>query len=276
MSTSNTTETSQIKVNNKVLIKIDNGIGYLTLNRPEVRNAMSDDVILLLTEHLNSLQKDNSVHFVVLRGEGEHFCAGADVQWMQKSIQYSKEENLKDAKNLAKLLDLLYHFTKPTLCFVQGSVYGGALGLVAGCDIVIAEVQTKFCFSEVKLGLIPAVVGPYIIRNIGERAARYYMLTAEPFSSETALKLGLVNEVTSFSEFENKLQYYLNILRKNGPQSLRKTKQLINALVEEPKSKQSLMDYTATLIAEMRVTEEAQEGLKAFLEKRKPNWIDLS
>lgn len=256
----------------KVICALNNNIATITLNRPEVRNALDQEMILTLLQLIKNLQNNDDIKLLVITGEGENFCSGADIEWMRKSINYSREENFHDALNLAKLLYLLYYFSKPTLCMVQGAAFGGAMGLIACCDIVIADENAKFCFPEVKLGLIPAIVGPYVIRAIGGKAARYYMLTAEPFSAVKAKELGLINEIVSASQLSSTLEQYLGKLNKNGPKALVHTKYLINALIEEQSTGLSLAEHTAAMIADIRISDEAQEGLRAFLEKRPPKW----
>lgn len=269
---SSTTNHAKKNRNEKVILHVDKEIATLKINRPEVRNALDIDVIEKLIEHLQVLQKNDEVRIIVLRGEGEHFSAGADIEWMRKSIQYNRQQNLEDALKLANLLYLLSHIEKIIIGLVKGSVYGGALGLIACCDIVIAEPNAKFCFSEVKLGLIPAVVGPYVLRSLGEQVARFYMLTAEAFTAETALNLRLINEIAPLLTIETKLEKTIEKLLQNGPEALVKTKCFINDLVEEPRSGLTLVEYTAEIMADLRVSKEAQEGLSAFLEKRSPQW----
>lgn len=258
-----------------VKLTIHQGIANLSLNRPEIRNAFDDTMIASLTRHLHALQHDNTVRILILSGVGEHFCAGADIEWMRKSASYSPEENHRDALSLATLLYTFYHFNKPTIAFVQGSAFGGALGLLACTDIVLADPKAVFCFAEVKLGLIPAIVSPYVIRAIKERAAKRYMLTAETFDARTAENLGLIHEIVEQSHKEERLNYFVDKLRKNAPHALTATKQLIQSIVEEQRVPTAMMEYTAELIAQIRVTKEAQEGLAAFLEKRKPNWQEF-
>lgn len=254
-----------------IQLTIENNVATLTLNRPDVRNAFDDHMIGLLNQHLYELQRRDDILILILRGAGDHFSAGANIQWMQKSIKATREENHRDALNLAKLLYGLYHFPKPTIALIKGKAYGGALGLIASCDIAIAEESAEFCFSEVKLGLIPAVVSPYIVKAIGERMSRRYMLTAEVFNAEIAKKIGLVHEVVNLQQLKVKLDYFVQCFLQNGPRALTATKQLLHTL-DETHNAISKMEYTAELIADLRVTEEAQEGLTAFLEKRDPRW----
>lgn len=248
------------------------GIATLRLNRPEVRNALNANMIQTLTEKLYTLQNDESIKMVVLRGEGKDFCAGADIGWMKNAVHFSRAENLNDAQTLAKLFYTLDHFPKPTIALVNGAVFGGALGLIACCDLVLAETETTFCFSEVKLGLIPAIVSPYVLRAMGQRAVTRYMLTAEPFSAQRAAELQLVHEVVEAAHLEKRLQYFLDKLQENGPNALKATKQLLHSLMENQRNPVSLMEFTSEFIADVRTSAEAQEGLNAFLNKRQPQW----
>lgn len=255
-----------------ILLTVEAGVATLILNRPEVRNAFDDQMIGLLRQYLLDIQQDEEIHVVILKGNGGHFSAGADIQWMQKTIRYSKEENQRDALVLASLLHTFNHLNKPTIAIVQGSVFGGAVGLVACADIAIATPEATFCLSEVRLGLVPAVIGPYVITAMGPRATRRYMLTAETFLAEEAHFLGLVHEVVPAGKLEHHIQHFLQALKHNGPKAIPIAKKMIHTLIEESFPSLSQMEYTANLIAELRVSEEAQEGLNAFLEKRAAKW----
>jgi len=258
-----------------VILKIDQTIATLTLNRPLVRNAFDDTVIQLLTEHLYAISENEEIQVVILRGEGDHFSAGADIQWMKKMAVTPKDENRKDALKLSQLMYSLYYLNKPIIALVQGSVFGGAMGLIAASDIVIADPNTIFCLSEVKLGLVAAVAGPYVVKAMGARLARRYMLTAETFSAEKAKALNLVHEIVPEKDLSIFLERLINILKSNGPKALATTKHLLHTLVDEPHSLQSQLAFTADLIAEVRSSPEAKEGLSAFLEKRKPFWQEV-
>lgn len=260
--------------NDKVLLKVKEGIATLTLNRPEVHNALDSEMILSLSEYLNKLQEDNQIQALVLQGNGANFCSGADIQWMKKSAEFSREENFKEALTLARLLYTLYYFNKPTIVLVQGKVFGGALGLIASADIAIAEESSTFCFSEVKLGLTPAVISPYIMRAMGERITKRYMMTAEVFTAKEAKNYGLIHDLSNrdVGDLNVRLKYFLDKLLQNGSEALKATKKLCHHLLDHPISL-SLMEYTANLMAEIRSTDEAKEGLNAFLEKRVPRWL---
>lgn len=245
------------------------GIATLTLNRPEVRNAFDDTLIQQLSQTLETLKQDQSLRLLVLQGSGDHFSAGADLNWMRKMSVQSLAENQRDALALAQLMHNLYYFPLPTLGLIKGSVYGGGVGLVACCDIALASIDATFCLSETKLGLIPSVIAPYVMSAIGERAAKRYMLSAEPFSASTACHLGLIHEVVQAQELEPHLQHFITLLLQNGPEALLKTKEMIYTLSLDPQKHLLDMQYTANLIAEMRATPEAQKRLSQFLNKGK-------
>ena len=247
----------------------ETGIATLTLNKPAVRNAFDDVLVQELLEKLNILVKNAAVRLLILRGTGDHFSAGADLHWMRRMVKQSRTENQADALALAHLMHRLYTFPTPTLVAIQGSVFGGAIGLVACCDIAIAADNGLFCFSETQLGLLPAVIAPYILQAIGERAAKRYMLTAEPFDVKEAYRLGLVHEHIPIDHLNARLQHYTQKILKNSPKALLKTKAMIYALNNTAfKNPLSKMEYTANLIADIRTTPEAQQRLTAFLEKR--------
>lgn len=259
-----------------VLLKIENDIATLTLNRSHVKNVFNDEMINLLITHLQQIEKNHALKLLILKGNGEDFCAGGDIHWMQSMIHYSKEENHQDALKLAQLMHILYHLNIPTLVVTQGAVYGGAIGLVACCDIAFGLSNTKFCFSEVKLGLIPAVISPYVVNAMGNRAARRYLLSAEIFDAKEALQLGLLQEIipeNSLEKLEKKVDSLIHSISQNGPHALRECKKLLIALSKDNAFSKENLNSTAALIAKLRVSKEGQEGLKAFLEKRKPNWI---
>lgn len=244
-------------------------IAKISLNRPEKHNAFDEALIKNLTEMLLNIENDSSVRLLLLTGEGKNFSAGADLEWMQKMANYSKQQNQEDAIALARLLQTLNNLRKPTIALSQGAAYGGGVGLLACCDIVIATEESHFCFSEVKLGLIPATIAPYVISAIGERAARRYFLTAEQFSAQQALELGLVHFISSRDASLEKALEIATILLHNSPQAITATKQLLQRLrlIDE-----KLINDTAELIAQIRTSEEGQAGLKAFLAKEIPPW----
>lgn len=245
------------------------GIAKITLNRPEVRNAMNSQMIQELTDCLRELSKDSHLRVVQLCGAGKSFCAGADLQWMKSMVDYSLEENKKDSTALYELFVAIEDCPVPVVSYVHGHVMGGALGLVASSDIVIAEAQTKFCFSEVKLGLAPAVISGFVAEKAQAGLLQRWFLTAEIFSSAQAKELGLVQEELSAEEglkmFDGVAQAILN----NGPQAVRRTKALLK---EFRKRDHGVSEKTIQLISELRVSAEGQEGMNSFFEKRSPHW----
>lgn len=248
------------------------GIATLTLNRPAVHNAFDDVLIARLTAALNDLARDDGVRAVQLAARGKSFSAGADLNWMRRMATYSDAENYQDALRLADLLRTLNELPKPTVALVHGATFGGGVGLIACCDIVLATPEASFSLSEVKLGIIPSVIGPYVVAAIGQRAARRYMLTAERFTAAEAHRIGLVHEMTPAAELHEHAARLTQSLRNNGPRALNEAKSLIRSVFRGPID-QALIDDTARRIARLRASDEGQEGLSAFLEKRKPNWI---
>jgi len=243
----------------------------LTMNRPEVHNAFNATMIRELALEFEEARKDADVRLVVLTGAGESFCAGADLNWMREIIRYSFEQNLRESRELAELMHSIYALPKPTIARINGAVIGGGTGLFSACDIVIASDRAKFGLSEVKIGLVPAAIGPYVIRRIGESAARELFLTGERFDAGRALEIGLVNKVVSHAELDDKVEEVVRLLLSSGPEAIAKCKELLQRVpamgLDEAKS------YTAEMIARLRVNPEGQEGMAAFLEKRKPRWV---
>lgn len=248
-----------------------NGVVTLTLARPEVHNAFDDQLIAELTHKLRDLDHDAAVRVVILAAEGRSFSAGADLNWMKRMTRYSEAENLRDAVGLASLMRTLSGMSKPTVARVQGAAYGGGVGLVACCDIAIASRSALFSLSEVRLGLIPAVISPYVIAAIGERNARRYFLTAERFDAQEALRIGLVHSVVDDPELDAAVAGIVGELLKGGPKAIAAAKDLIAHVANRPID-QTLAEETAARIAQIRVTPEGQEGIAAFLDKRAPSW----
>lgn len=266
-----TTE-KQVPTQKQVLCEIsDQGVASVILNRPEVHNAFDDKLIADILAVLDDLNANDAVRVVVLRSNGKSFSAGADLGWMKRMAQYSFEDNFKDAGELARLMHTLNNLNKPTIALVQGAAYGGAVGLAACCDICIATEKARFCLSEVKIGLSPAVISPFVVAAMGERAARRYFLTAEVFNGEQAVEMGLAHLHVAQDEMESALEDMTQKLLANSPQSVRRTKELIARVAKGPID-QEMIEYTQRLIAEIRVSEEGQEGLSAFFEKRAPGW----
>ncbi|MFQ3206304.1 MAG: methylglutaconyl-CoA hydratase [Glaciecola sp.] len=249
----------------------DRGVATVTLNRPHIHNAFDDTVIDELIKAFESIHQDNGVRVMVLAANGKSFCAGADLKWMKQMASYSYDQNKQDASQLAKLFSSLYNLNKPTIAKVQGAVYGGGVGLVACCDIAIGSKLSKFCLSEVKLGLVPATISPYVIEAIGPRLAKRYFMTAEVMSSRRARRIGLLSEAVSEEELDSCVENIILPLLNNGPKSVTTAKNLVNKISRRTIDAQ-LIDETSDLIASVRVSHEGQEGLTAFLEKRTPNW----
>ncbi len=247
------------------------GVARITLTRSDVHNAFNEVLIAELTTALEGLRDDDRVRVVALAAQGRSFSAGADLNWMKSMAGFSETENHEDALNLARLMQTLNDLPKPTLALVQGSAYGGGVGLVACCDVVVAVEEAKFCLSEVKLGLIPAVISPYVVAAIGEAAARRYFLTAEPFSSWEAQRLGLVHEVVEPGRLEQKGRQIITALLEGGPKAQAAAKDLIFATTRTA-ADDDLIEETASRIAALRASDEGREGITAFLEKRRPNW----
>ena len=252
-------------------VNLKDQVLWVALNREEVRNAFNEVMISELLDVLRTTREDRSLRVLVLTGKGKAFCAGADLNWMKKMKDFSYEENYKDALELADLMYELYTYPKPTIARVNGASIGGSNGLVAACDIAIASHRAEFSLSEVKIGLVPACIGPYLIRRIGERACRYLFLTGERISADEARSLGLVNEVVTHSNLDRRIEEKIATLLTSGPHALSISKQLLTSLPLMPL--EEAREYTARTIAELRCGEEAQEGMSAFLEKRKPGWM---
>jgi methylglutaconyl-CoA hydratase len=250
-------------------------IGLVTLNRPERHNAFDDALIAELTDTLRSMEADDSVRVVILGGAGKSFSAGADLNWMKRMSGFSKDENLRDAMGLGALMRTLAFLRKPTIARVHGAAYGGGVGLVACCDIAVATQAATFSLSEVKLGLIPAVISPYVVAAIGERAARRYFLTGERFDAGQAWRLGLVHELSvDDAEMDDRINTIVGSLLDCGPVAQREAKELIRAVANRPVTSEVIQD-TADRIARIRSSPEGREGVTAFLEKRKAAWVPL-
>ena len=253
-------------------LRYDAGVATVSLNRPEVRNAFNDEVIAELTAVFSELGERDEVRCVVLAGNGPAFCAGADLNWMKRMAGYTREQNLEDATALANMLRVLYRCPKPTIARVQGDVYAGGTGLVAVCDIAVSADTAQYCLSEVKLGLIPATISPYVIRAMGERAAHRYFLTAERFSAAEALRIGFVHEVVQAGQLDAKVAELSQALVQAGPAAVKACKELVQD-VGGRNITQLLIDRTVQNIADIRVSDEGREGIQSFLGKRKPAWL---
>lgn len=253
-----------------IVYTIDKLVARVTFNRPEVHNAFNDKMIEELTHVFKDIHGREDVRVVVLTGEGKSFSAGADINWMRKVKDYSFEENLQNSLKLADLFYFIYSLPKPTIARVNGAAIGGGTGLVAVCDIAIASSVAKFSFSEVKLGLVPACISPYVIRKCGEGRTREFFLTGERLSAEKALSAGLVNQVVQPEKLDEAVEDLVSQLLSSGPQAIGVCKELLENVpslnFEEGK------EYTARVLSGLRISDEGQEGTKAFLEKRKPRW----
>ena len=247
------------------------GVATVTLTRPEVHNAFNDRVIAELAATFARLAADEAVRVLVLTGAGASFSAGGDLDWMRSMTAYTEAENHRDALALAQMLDALDRFPKPTVARVNGAALGGGVGLVACCDIAVAADTAKFSLSEVRLGLIPATISPYVVRKIGESKARRYFLTAEVFEAADAEKLGLVHEVVPTAGMAEAADWFIKRLREGGPASQAAAKQLIARVAGAPLD-EALMEDTAQRIAHQRASPEGKEGTEAFLAKRNPSW----
>ena len=254
-----------------LVIEIKDGVATLTLNRPEVHNAFDEALIAQLTEAFTAAINETSVRAVVLRANGKSFSAGADLNWMKRMAGFSEAENLADAKRLAELLRVIDTCPKPTIARVHGHAFAGATGLIACCDLAVAVTEAEFAVTEVRLGLIPAVISPYLIRAMGVRQARRWFLTAERFSAEQALAMNLVHEVVSAEELDPCVDHWLDAIRKAGPNALAAAKQLVRAVDQTPSAE--IIEDTPKRIAAIRASAEGKEGVASFLEKRKPGWV---
>lgn len=256
----------------KFTIEKTGPVGRVTLTNPEKHNAFDDALIAGLTDAFKSLGADDDIRVVVLASDGKSFSAGADLNWMKRMAGYGREENLADAMALAELMKTINFLPKPVLALVQGAAFGGGVGLVACCDIAIASDSASFCLSEVKLGLIPAVISPYVVSAMGAQAARRYFLTAERFDAVEAHRLGLVHDVVAGDSLEEKGEALIKTLLSVGPQATAAAKDLVFA-VDRPIDDAVIAD-TAARIADIRASDEGREGLGSFLEKRKPTWLE--
>lgn len=250
----------------------ESGIATLTMARPEIHNAFDDKVIAELRRILSELAARDDLRLLVLAAEGKSFSAGADASWMRRMAGYSHQENRHDARELAGLMKQLDRFPAPTLARVQGAAFGGGVGLVACCDFSIASERASFCLSEVKIGLIPATISPYVIAAIGARAARRYAISAERFSAAEAQQLGLVTQCVTDEQLDASVSAFCQNLLNNSPAAMAAAKTLIRDY-QSRDIDDELIEDSCTRIADIRVSPEGQEGLSAFLDKRQASWI---
>jgi methylglutaconyl-CoA hydratase len=262
-------------VSESLAVERQGPIGLITMNRPERHNAFDDALIAELTEALRSMEAEDGIRVLVLSGAGKSFSAGADLNWMKRMAGFSMDENRRDAMGLATLMRTLAHLRKPTIARVHGAAYGGGVGLVACCDIAVAAQSASFSLSEAKLGLIPAVVSPYVVAAIGERAARRYFLTAERFDAAEAWRIGLVHELVGDHEsLDDKIGEIVDAMLACSPSAQREAKELIRAVASRPVTSELIQD-TAERIARIRSSPEGREGVAAFLDKRKASWVPI-
>jgi methylglutaconyl-CoA hydratase len=255
-----------------LLLHIENRVATVTLNRPDVRNAFNETTIAEVTQAFRELGQDGEIRAIVFAANGPAFCAGADLNWMKKMAGYTHDENRADAAQLAEMLRTIYTCPKPVVAKVQGDCYAGGMGLVAACDIALSAEATNFCLSEVKLGLIPATISPYVIKSMGENAARRYFLTAERFSAQEALRIGFVHAVVAAEALDAAVADIVKALVSNSPNAVKEAKRLVQDVAGQPLNDALIAD-TAERIADIRSSDEGKEGVRSFLEKRKPNWL---
>lgn len=258
------------KILETLLYKVEKNVAYVSLNRPDVHNAFNDVMIRELIEVFSEIEKHPEVRVVVVSGEGKSFCAGADLNWMRKVKDYAYDDNLRESLELSEMLYKIYASSKPTIARVNGAAIGGGTGLVAVCDIAIAADSVKFSFSEVKIGLIPACISPYVVKKCGEGRCREFFLTGERMTAERALGAGLVNRVVAMEELDQTVDQFARQLISSGPEAIMRCKELLRNV--PLMTYDEVKRYTAEVIAQIRGSEEGQEGMDAFLEKRKPKW----
>lgn len=253
-------------------LTVNAGVATVTLTQPEIRNAFSDEVILEITEAFRVAGERPDVRAIVLAAEGTAFCAGANLNWMRRMADYDRAENLQDAGALAEMLRTIYTCPKPTIARVQGDVYAGGMGLVAACDMAVASDNAGFCLSEVKIGLVPGTIAPYVLRAMGARAGHRYFLTGERFDAAEALRIGFVHQVVAIDQLDDAVDGLLKALLAAGPDAVRSCKKLVLDVAEREINAQ-LIASTVEVIADIRASDEGKEGVQAFLSKRKPAWL---
>lgn len=253
-------------------LTIDQQISTIWFNRPEVHNAFNEVMISELQAAIDRVKEMNPARILLFRGRGKSFCAGADLNWMKKMAGYTYEQNLDDSRKLARLIYSIYTFPLPTIAVVHGASIGGGNGIVSACDYVIADEEAVFSLSEVKIGLVPSVIGPYVIKRIGEFRARELMLSGKRINGQEAYAIGLVNRVVNGEKMEEAVNEIVQYFLTGGPEAIRICKKLIVDVVNHLTMEEAL-EYTARIIAEVRASAEGQEGIRSFLEKRKPSWI---
>ncbi len=249
----------------------DGRVGRVTFNRPEIHNAFNSTVITEMSHLFDELAKDDDLRVVLLTGEGKSFCAGADLNWMREVIDQSFEQNLAESNKLADLFYQIYTFKRPVIGRINGAAIGGGTGFVAVCDIAVAAASAKFSFSEVKIGVVPACIGPYVIRKMGEGKARELFITGERMKAKRAYKVGLVNKVVDDDKLDEEVNELIDAILTSGPDAVAMAKKLVSEV--PAMSPDQFKPYTAEMIAKLRISDEGQEGMDAFLNKRKPRWV---
>ena len=259
---------------NHLKTRTENGVHTITLSRPDVRNAFNETLIGEIRQAFEQAGHDPAVRCIVLAAEGKAFCAGADLNWMRRMADYNRQQNIDDAGELARMLRTIFECPKPTVARVQGDVYAGGMGLVAACDMAVSLDSAGYCLSEVKLGLIPATISPYVIRAMGARASHRYFLTAERFDAAEALRLGLVHEVVgSEAQLDGRVAALCQALLLASPNAMRACKQLLRDVAGQELN-DALVAKTVEGIADIRASTEGKEGVQSFLQKRKPSWLE--
>lgn len=248
----------------------DGRVGRVTFNRPEVHNAFNATLIKEMSHLFAEIEKDRDIRVVVLTGEGKSFCAGADLNWMREVTEQTFEENLAESNTLADLLYQVYTFRRPVVGRINGAAIGGGTGFVAVCDIAVASRAARFSFSEVKIGVVPACIGPYVIKKMGEGKARELFITGERMDAERAWEIGLVNKVAAPDQLDTEVDSLINSILTSGPEAVAMAKRLVSEVPSM--TPEQFKPFTAEMIARLRISDEGQEGMDAFLNKRKPDW----
>ena len=251
-------------------VECEKGVVQVAMNRPDVYNAFNEMQIEELTSCFSQLSEDESVYAIILTGKGRHFCAGADLNWMKKVATYTREENVADSRKLGDMFHTIDTCPKPVVGRINGSAFGGGVGLVAVCDVAVSSDQAVFAFSEVKLGIVPAVISTYVVPKIGVSHARALFVTGERFSAKRACEIGLVHKVCPLEELDTHTDEIIHVLQSTGPRAATAAKDLLRVWSQKPPDE--YRSYTEQLIADLRASEEGKEGITAFLEKRKPVW----
>ena len=246
------------------------GNATIALNRPDVHNAMNEQLMTELTTCFTNLGKDAAVRTIVLTGNGPSFCAGADLNWMKSMVSYSKQENIHDSNLLLTLFNTIYYCPKPVIGKINGHAFGGGIGLIASCDITLGVLDAKFAFSEVNLGIIPAVISTFVARRVNLASMRRLFITGERFTTEYAHQIGLIDFLVPEDKINEKIEFYIKILSSSGPNAIAEIKNLLKYY--ETHLIENYQDFSVEKIAELRISKEGQEGINAFLEKRKPTW----